>query len=161
MVILQKVLQLYDFTEAYGFRFAEVSAQLIDYPEVPPFDTVILLDTLNSEAPALSPAQSNQLYEEVLADYADEPTAYKRYQKVKENPYFNALQVKFAYAVTCHKAQGGQWEHVFLDQGYVPEDTSRSDYLHWLYTAFTRAKSKLFLVNGRRIRWNKEPQRSP
>ena len=141
-----EVLQLYDFTEAYGFRFAEVSAQLIDYPEVPPFDTVILLDTLNSEAPALSPAQSNQLYEEVLADYADEPTAYKRYQKVKENPYFNALQVKFSYAITCHKSQGGQWDAVFVEKPYLPDDIIDEGYLRWLYTAITRAKERVYLV---------------
>ena len=141
-----EVLQLYDFTEAYGFRFAEVSAQLIDYPEVPPFDTVILLDTLNSEAPALSPTQSNQLYEEVLADYADEPTAYKRYQKVKENPYFNALQVKFSYAITCHKSQGGQWDAVFVEKPYLPDDIIDEGYLRWLYTAITRAKERVYLV---------------
>ena len=87
------------------------------------------------------------LYNNVLNDYADVPLKADRMKMVKNDAFFNALQVKFAYAVTCHKAQGGQWEHVFLDQGYVPEDSSRSDYLHWLYTAFTRAKSKLFLVN--------------
>ena len=131
---------------AHGLRFADVWLQLSDY-ENEELKVTIVLDSLLSEAPALTAQQNEDLYNNVLNDYADVPLKADRMKMVKGDVFFNALQVKFAYAVTCHKAQGGQWEHVYLDQGYVPEDASRSDYLHWLYTAFTRAKSKLFLVN--------------
>ena len=142
-----EVLHLYAFREYYGFRFAEALVQLIDYPELSPFDTVILLDTLRSEAPALTPAQSQMLYEEVLADYQDEPTASAQYQKVKENPFYNALQVKFSYAITCHKSQGGQWEAVFVEKPYLPDDyVIDESYYRWLYTALTRAKRKAYLI---------------
>ncbi len=130
--------------ELYGFQFAEVKISLPDYPEEPDFNTVLLLDTIHAETSGLTYEQSNQLYEKVIEDYEDEPTKYKRFKKVKENPYFNALQVKYAYAVTCHKAQGGQWDHVFVEQPYTEQIDE--NYLRWIYTAFTRAKKKIYLL---------------
>ena len=109
--------------------------------------SMVLLDTLQADAPALNSEQSRLLYERVLLDYADVRPKSKRMKKVMEDTYYNALQIKFGYAVTCHKAQGGQWAHVYIDQGYLPADMLTSDYVHWLYTAFTRATERLFLVN--------------
>ncbi|MFV0237814.1 MAG: ATP-dependent RecD-like DNA helicase, partial [Flavobacteriales bacterium] len=130
--------------ELYGFQFAEVTISLPDYPEEPDFNTVLILDTLQSETSGLTYEQSNRLYEKVLEDYEDEPTKYKRFKKIKENPYFNALQVKYAYAVTCHKAQGGQWNYIFVEQPYTEQIDE--NYLRWIYTAFTRAKKKVYLL---------------
>lgn len=140
-----EVLGIYRYQELYGFRFAQAKVRMIDYPDQPPFDTVLLLDTLTSESPSLTYAESNRLYEEVMKDYEDERTKYRRLQKVKENEYFNALQVKFSYAMTCHKSQGGQWNTVFIEQPYLPDGIS-TDYIRWLYTAVTRAKEKLYLI---------------
>lgn len=140
-----EILEIYKILELYGFRFAKVKVRMIDYPNQKPFETILLLDTIDIEAPSLSYEQQNKLYQEVNADYASETTKYKRYKKVKENEYFNALQVKFSYAITCHKAQGGQWETVFIEQPYLPNGIDR-DYLRWLYTALTRAKTKLYLI---------------
>jgi ATP-dependent exoDNAse (exonuclease V) alpha subunit len=108
---------------------------------------LVMLDTLTSEAPALTREQQEQLYQAVMEDYADIPQKQDRLKKVKEDRYYNALQVKFAYAATCHKAQGGQWAHVYVDQGYMTDDMLTPDYIHWLYTAFTRATEQLYLVN--------------
>lgn len=119
---------------------------MVDYPDQKPFETILLLDTINSESPSLTYEESNRLYQEVLADYEDEKAQYKKVKKVKENEYFNALQVKFSYAITCHKSQGGQWNTVFIEQPYLPEGMNQ-DYVRWLYTAITRAKDKLYLVN--------------
>ena len=105
------------------------------------------MDSLLTEAPALTREQSEQLFNQVMEDYADLKTKPERLRAVKDDAYFNALQVKFAYAVTCHKAQGGQWSHVYVDQGYMTDDMVNADYYHWLYTAFTRATEKLYLVN--------------
>ena len=132
--------------EQHGFRFAEVTLSFPDYDGYE-LTATVLLDTLSSEAPALTREQQQQLYERVLADYADIPQKSERMKKVKEDRYYNALQVKFAYAVTCHKAQGGQWAHIYLDQGYMTEEMLSPEYCHWLYTAFTRATDQLFLVN--------------
>ena len=132
--------------EQHGFRFAEVTLSFPDYDGYE-LTATVLLDTLSSEAPALTREQQQQLYERVLADYADIPKKSERMKKVKEDRYYNALQVKFAYAVTCHKAQGGQWSHVYVDQGYMTEEMLSPEYCHWLYTAFTRATDQLFLVN--------------
>lgn len=140
-----EVLQIYRTIELYGFRFASVRIRMIDYPDMAPFDTMIFLDTLTSESPALTYDQMNKLYNEVLLDYEDEITKYRKMQKLKENEYFNALQVKFAYAITCHKSQGGQWETVFIEQPYLPDGITE-DYVKWLYTAMTRAKDKLYLI---------------
>ena len=132
--------------EQHGFRFAEVTMTFPDYDDYE-LTATVLLDTLTSEAPALTREQQDLLYNKVMADYADIPQKQERVKKVREDKYFNALQVKFAYAATCHKAQGGQWAHVYVDQGYMTDDMLTPDYLHWLYTAFTRATEKLYLVN--------------
>lgn len=132
--------------EQYGFRFAEVTMTFPDYDDYE-LTALVLLDTLTSEAPALTREQQTLLYNKVLEDYADVPHKQDRLKKVKEDRYYNALQVKFAYAATCHKAQGGQWAHIYVDQGYMTDDMLNTDYIHWLYTAFTRATERLFLVN--------------
>jgi exodeoxyribonuclease-5 len=140
-----EVLEIFNTKELYGFRFAEVNIRLIDYPSHPPVETVLLLDTLMSESPSLSYEDSNRLYNEVLLDFADIKSKYKKLLEVKNNKYFNALQVKYSYAMTCHKSQGGQWETVFVEQPYLPDGQS-VEYLRWLYTALTRAKEKLYLL---------------
>lgn len=140
-----EILEIFAIKELYGFRFAEVKVQMVDYPSMQPFETVLLLDTLTANAPSLTYEQSNSLYQEVLKDYEDERSKYKRFLKVKQNKFFNALQVKFSYAITCHKSQGGQWNTVFVEQPYLSEGINK-DYLRWLYTAITRAKEKLYLI---------------
>jgi ATP-dependent exoDNAse (exonuclease V) alpha subunit len=132
--------------EQHGFRFADVTMTFPDYDDYE-LTATVLLDTLTSEAPALTREQQDQLYNKVMEDYADITQKPERLKKVREDKYFNALQVKFAYAATCHKAQGGQWAHVYVDQGYMTDDMLTPDYLHWLYTAFTRATEQLYLVN--------------
>lgn len=140
-----EVLQIFNIKELYGFKFANARVRMIDYPNQLPIETVLLLDTITSESPSLTYDESNRLYQEVMKDYEDEKPAYRRFQKVKENEYFNALQVKFSYAITCHKSQGGQWNTVFIEQPYLPNGIDR-DYIRWLYTAVTRAKDKLYLI---------------
>ena len=140
-----EILEIFAIRELYGFRFAEVKMRLVDYPLQPPFETIILLDTLHSESASMSYEESNRLYQAVSEDYQEERNKYKRRQLIKNNKYFNALQVKFSYAMTCHKTQGGQWENVFLEQPYLPEGEDIS-YLRWLYTGVTRAREKLFLI---------------
>ena len=143
IAVVQRVRHVH---ELYGFRFAEVTMQLPDYDDFE-LTATVCLDTLTSEAPALTHEQQEQLYNAVMEDYADIPQKAERINKMKTDRYYNALQVKFAYAVTCHKAQGGQWAHVYLDQGYMTDDMLTPDYIHWLYTAFTRATEQLYLVN--------------
>jgi ATP-dependent exoDNAse (exonuclease V) alpha subunit len=143
IAVVQRVRHVH---ELYGFRFAEVTMQLPDYDDFE-LTATVCLDTLTSEAPALTHEQQEQLYNAVMEDYADIPQKTERIKKMKTDGYYNALQVKFAYAVTCHKAQGGQWAHVYLDQGYMTDDMLTPDYIHWLYTAFTRATEQLYLVN--------------
>ena len=140
-----EVLEIYSFKELYGFNFAKVKIRMVDYPDQIPFETVLILDTIKSESPSLTYEQSNKLYEEVMQDYDYLPTKYAKFQKVKENEFFNGLQVKFSYAITCHKSQGGQWNTVFVEQPYLPDGIDR-DYVRWLYTAITRAKDKLYLI---------------
>jgi ATP-dependent exoDNAse (exonuclease V) alpha subunit len=140
-----EVLDIRNIKELYGFKFANVKIRMVDYPNQKPFETVLLLDTIVSESPALTYEESNKLYEEVMKDYENESTKYKKFQKVKENEYFNALQVKFSYAITCHKSQGGQWNTVFIEQPYLPNGIDK-DYIRWLYTGMTRAKDKLYLI---------------
>lgn len=140
-----EVLELFSIKELYGFKFAEVKVRMVDYPNQKPFETVLLLDTIMAESPSLSYEDGNRLYQEVAKDYAHEKSNYKRFLGVKNNRYFNALQVKFSYAITCHKSQGGQWENVFVEQPYLPDGPNK-DYLRWLYTAVTRAKNKLYLI---------------
>lgn len=140
-----EVLELFGIRELYGFHFAKVKVRMIDYPSQRPFETVLLLDTLTSESASLTYDEANRLYQAVLEDYEDERAQYRKLQKVKANEYFNALQVKFSYAITCHKSQGGQWNTVFVEQPYLPEGISR-DYVRWLYTAVTRARDRLYLI---------------
>ena len=142
---LVKVLRIFSHHELYNFKFAKVEVQLVDYPDEKPFETVVLLDTLSSESPSLTYEEGNQLYQAVQEDYQHLSTKYKRFLAVKNNPYFNALQVKYSYAITCHKSQGGQWENVFIEQPYLPDGPDLS-YFRWLYTALTRAQTNLYLV---------------
>ena len=132
--------------ELYGFRFADVTLSFPDYDNTE-VDMIVILDTLTTEAPALTHEQNEQLFQQVLADYADVPLKSDRMKKIREDDYYNALRVKFGYAITCHKAQGGQWAHIYLDQGYMTDEMLTPDYIHWLYTAFTRATEHLYLVN--------------
>ena len=136
--------------ELYGFRFADVLLRFPDYNDME-LEVKLLLDTLHTETPALPKDMNDKLFYSVLEDYADISVKRERMKKMKADPHYNALQVKYAYAVTCHKAQGGQWKRVFLDQGYMTEDMLTPDYFRWLYTAFTRATETLYLVN-----WPKE-----
>lgn len=140
-----EVLELFGIQELYGFQFAKVKIRMIDYPNQKPLETLLLLDTIESESASLTYEESNKLYQEVLKDYEEEKANYKKLLKVKNNPHFNALQVKFSYAITCHKSQGGQWNTVFIEQPYLPNGIDR-DYIRWLYTAITRAKEKLYLI---------------
>ncbi|WP_299062290.1 AAA family ATPase [uncultured Polaribacter sp.] len=140
-----KVLKIFSIKELYGFKFAEVEVSMIDYPEMQPFETVLLLDTLTSETPSLTYEESNKLYQAVKEDYADEKSKSKQFLAIKKNVFFNALQVKFSYAMTCHKSQGGQWKTVFIEQPYLPDGVSK-EYFRWLYTALTRAQKKLYLI---------------
>lgn len=140
-----EVLEIFRIEELYGFKFARVKVRMVDYNDQIPFETVLLLDTLHSESSSLSYEDSNRLYEEVQKDFQDEKSNYKRFLKIKNNPHFNALQVKFSYAVTCHKSQGGQWKTVFVEQPYLPDGITK-DYIRWLYTAITRAEETLYLI---------------
>lgn len=140
-----EILEILAIKELYGFRFAEVRIKMVDYPRQRPFETVLLLDTIKAPAASLSYEDSNRLYHEVLQDYEHEKSKYKKFLAVKNNPYFNALQVKFSYAITCHKSQGGQWDTVFVEQPYLPGGIDR-EYLRWLYTAVTRARKRLYLI---------------
>ena len=140
-----EVLKMISIKDLYGFRFAEVLIRMIDYPNQQPFETVLILDTLKSESPSLSYQESNRLYEAVKEDYLDEKSKYKQLLAIKKNKFFNALQVKFSYAITCHKSQGGQWKNIFVEQPYLPEGPNK-EYMRWLYTAMTRAQEKLYLI---------------
>jgi len=140
-----EVLEIFNIKELYGFKFAEVKIKMVDYPRMKPFETVLLLDTISVESASLTYEESNRLYQEVMKDYANESSNYKKFLGVKNNKFFNALQVKFSYAITCHKSQGGQWNTIFVEQPYLPEGPDK-DYIRWLYTAITRAKEKLYLI---------------
>ncbi len=140
-----EVLEIFSIKELYTFKFAEVKVQMVDYPNQSPFETVLLLDTITAEAPSLPYEDGNRLYQEVMKDYEGETSKYKKFLAVKNNPFFNALQVKFSYAITCHKSQGGQWDTVFVEQPYMPNGMDKEN-MRWLYTALTRAKSKLYLI---------------
>ena len=141
-----KVLKVCRRIDLYGFRFATLLLQFPDYGNYE-LEATVLLDTLTSEAPALTHEQQEQLFHQIEEDYQDVPLKADRMKAIRQDQFYNALQVKFAYAVTCHKAQGGQWAHVYVDQGYMTDDMLTPDYIHWLYTAFTRATEMLYLVN--------------
>ena len=142
-----EVLSARHYEELYGFHFVDVTLRFIDYPDAPTLDCKLLLETLHSESPSLTREESQQLFNNVMEDYADLATKAERLNAVRANPYYNALQVKFAYALTCHKTQGGQWPVVFIEQGYLTEDMVNRDFLRWLYTALTRATKKIYLLN--------------
>lgn len=144
---IAEIMRMGNIEEVYGFRFLNCTIRLTDYPKQEPVEVKVILDSIMSEAPALTPEDNKRLYETVLEDYADEPNRKKKFEALKKNPYFNALQIKFAYAVTCHKSQGGQWKAVFVDQGYLTDEMVNKEYARWLYTAITRATEKLYLVN--------------
>jgi ATP-dependent exoDNAse (exonuclease V) alpha subunit len=134
--------------EVYGFHFAQAQVRLVDYPDEPELEVKLLLDTLHTETPALPSDRNNALYQAVSEDYADVKTKAERYKQMRQDPYLNALQIKFAYALTCHKAQGGQWQAVFVDHGYLkPDEPLAGEFARWLYTAITRASERLFLLN--------------
>ncbi|MBR0073216.1 MAG: AAA family ATPase [Bacteroidales bacterium] len=143
---IAEILRLRNMEDLYGFHFATAELRFIDYPEAPEIECKILLDTLVSESPSLTADESRRLFNEVMLDYADLPTKGDRLKAVRSNPHYNALQVKFAYSLTCHKTQGGQWDTVIIDQGFLPDGADR-EYLRWLYTALTRAKRKVYLLN--------------
>jgi exodeoxyribonuclease-5 len=142
-----EVMKIVNFEEIYGFRFATVYLRLVDYPEQEVFEARIILDTLHSPTPSLSDTEYRKLYEKVSEDYNDIDNKKEKLEALKKDPYLNALQVKFAYALTCHKSQGGQWNAVFVDQGYLKEEMVDQEYIRWLYTAITRATDVVFLVN--------------
>jgi ATP-dependent exoDNAse (exonuclease V) alpha subunit len=144
---IARIKKVRRFEEIYGFRFADVQLEFIDYAEDPVIDCKVLLDALYSDAPALQSIDQKRFYLEVMKDYEHIPNRRDKLKELKLNPYYNALQIKFAYAVTCHKAQGGQWEAVFVDQGYLTDEMVNTDFLRWFYTACTRATNELFLVN--------------
>lgn len=144
---MAKIIRVRREEERYGFRFAEVQLELVDFPDVGAITCKVLLDTLQIESPNLPFEANKKLYEGLALDYEHITDRKARLQAIKQDPYYNALQIKFAYAVTCHKAQGGQWDAVFVDQGFLTEDMVDLDFMRWLYTAVTRAKKELFLVN--------------
>ena len=142
-----EVMRIYEINELYDCRFARISVRLVDYPDEENLECIVLLDTLKSESPAMTYEEYKKFYDEVAKDYSDIPKRAQRNKEIKQNPYFNALQVKFAYAITCHKSQGGQWENVFVEQGYFSSDMLNKEYFRWLYTALTRTTKKLHLIN--------------
>lgn len=131
----------------HGFKFLNASVKLVDYPEQEALEVKLLLESIYAEAPALTKVDNDKLYNNLQLEYSNVANKQHRMQLIKNDPYFNALQVKFAYAVTCHKSQGGQWKAVFVDQGYLTEEMIDKEYARWLYTAVSRATEKLFLVN--------------
>lgn len=144
IIRLRRIRRTY---EMYGFRFADVQAEFQEQDTEQEMDLKVLLDTLQNDSPALTKEQNDRLFYAVLEDYMDVPTKAGKLRKMKADPHYNALQVKYAYAITCHKAQGGQWRNVFLDIGYITEEMLGEDFYRWLYTAFTRATECLYLVN--------------
>jgi exodeoxyribonuclease-5 len=143
---IAQIVRILKYEERYGFHFANVTLRFIDYKDIE-IDCKIFLDTLTVEAPSLTSDDNRRLFEAISEDYPEIRNKRERWKKILENEFFNALQVKFSYAITCHKAQGGQWKAVFIDHGYLTEDMIDREYLRWFYTAFTRATDTLYLVN--------------
>jgi exodeoxyribonuclease-5 len=142
------IQKIHRFEEKLGFRFALATVEMIDFPDEPAYEAYLIMDTLSSEAPAMTKTQQQALFDNLHEHYSiDEPDKRRRNALIRKDPYYNALQVKFAYAVTCHKSQGGQWPVVFVDQGYLPDDQEGIEQLRWLYTAITRASKQLYLLN--------------
>lgn len=144
---MAEIKKIKHFEDMYGFRFADVELSFTDYPDAPNIEAKILLDTLNSNSPSLTNEESQQLFTAIEEDYMDIPNRRERYKEMKKNPWFNALQVKFAYALTCHKTQGGQWNSVFIDSSLNLKETLEVEDLRWLYTALTRAQERVYFVN--------------
>jgi exodeoxyribonuclease-5 len=143
---IARLEKIHSYHSIYDYHYADVRLSLIDYNNLE-VEAKILIDTLAIETASMSSEKQRELFEKVILDYEDVPTRKDKVKKVRENPFFNALQIKFAYAVTCHKAQGGQWKAVFIDLGFFKQEMLNIEYLRWLYTAFTRATEKLYLVN--------------
>jgi len=141
-----EIMGVRNFEEVHGFRFADVTIRLLDYPDQQPLDVKIILDTIMAESPSLGREDGRKLYLNVLQDYEDIPEKSKRADKVRVDPFYNSLQVKFAYAMTCHKTQGGQWERVFIDYFRITPETVDTSALRWLYTAVTRSTDKVYLL---------------
>ena len=144
---MAEIRKIKHFEEMYGFRFADVELSFTDYPDQPNLEAKILLDTLNSNSPSLTEEENKRLFTAIEEDYMDIPNRRERYKEMKKNPWFNALQVKFAYALTCHKTQGGQWSSVFIDSSLNQKETLEVEDLRWLYTALTRAQERVYFVN--------------
>ena len=144
---MAEIRKIKHFEDMYGFRFADVELSFTDYPNAPNLEAKILLDTLNSNSPSLTEEENKRLFTAVEEDYMDIPNRRERYKEMKKNPWFNALQVKFAYALTCHKTQGGQWASVFIDSSFNQKETLEVEDLRWLYTALTRAQERVYFVN--------------
>lgn len=143
---IAEIIKVGKFEEMYGFTFVTATIRLVDYQDIE-LTVKLLIDSISTVYPALSPEQNQQLYGSIIEDYAEITNKRKKFDLLKQNEYYNALQIKFANAVTCHKAQGGQWKHIYIDYGYLPEETVDVEFLRWLYTSFTRATEKVFLVN--------------
>ena len=144
---MAEIRKIKHYDDMYGFRFADVELSFTDYPDAPNLETKILLDTLNSNSPSLTEEESQRLFAAIEEDYMDIPNRRERYKEMKKNPWFNALQVKFAYALTCHKTQGGQWSSVFIDSSFNQKETLEVEDLRWIYTALTRAQKRVYFVN--------------
>ena len=144
---LVEILRIGNLQELYGFRYLDATIRMADYPEESELDVKLLLDTINVESASLPYKDIRNMFEEIMKDYEEEPNRKKKIEKVRKNPFFNALQVKFAYALTCHKTQGGQWDYVFIDAGYLKAEHLNKEYLRWLYTAVTRATRQVLLIN--------------
>ncbi|MGM0480034.1 MAG: ATP-dependent DNA helicase [Bacteroidota bacterium] len=152
-----RVKRILGRTSLYGFDFVDARVELIDFPDYGEFEVKIMLDALSENQPSISRERMKELFFAIEEDYAFERNKKKRYERIMSDPYFNALQVKYAYAVTCHKSQGGQWDCVFIDQGYLTEEMLDQSYFRWLYTAFTRATEQLYLVNFHPAFFENEP----
>lgn len=155
---MAEIRKIKRFEEMYGFRFAEVELNFIDYPDAPNIEAKILLDTLNSNSASLTKEESQSFFQAVEEDYLDIPNRRERYKAMKANPWFNALQVKFAYALTCHKTQGGQWKIVFIDSSHNLKEELETEDLRWIYTALTRAQERVYFVNFKEEFFNKQSE---
>ena len=144
---MAEIRKIKHFDEMYGFRFADVELSFTDYPDAPNIEVKILLDTLQSNSASLTEEENRRLFQAIEEDYMDIPNRRERYKEMRKNPWFNALQVKFAYALTCHKTQGGQWNTVFIDSSFNQKETLETEDLRWMYTALTRAQQQVYFVN--------------
>ena len=142
---IAEIKKIRNYEERYGFRFADMTLYFTDYDLE--LESKVMLDVIHLDTPALPSDKSRELFQGILADYIHLKNRRKQIEAVRNDPYFNALQIKFAYAVTCHKAQGGQWERVFIDQGMFNRNEITIDYLRWFYTALTRSTDRVYLVN--------------